>query len=71
MVELEYLTDKDGQLKAVVVPIEVWKLFFPTEEVSTEELIEAIEDYCLAKAMDEGKGSELLSREEALSFLKE
>ncbi|MCB0195459.1 MAG: hypothetical protein KDJ65_26155 [Anaerolineae bacterium] len=71
MVELEYLTDRDGQLKAVVVPIELWKQFFPNDEVSAEELVEAIEDYCLAKAMDEGRESELLSREEALSFLEE
>jgi len=71
MLELEYLTDKKGQLKAVVIPIELWKQIFLTEDFSAEELKEAIEDYCLGKAMDEAKESPSLSREEALTYLEE
>ena len=71
MLELEYLTDKEGQLKAVVIPIELWQQLFISGDVSAEELTEAIEDYSLGKAMDEAKDSPLLSREEALAYLKE
>lgn len=71
MLELEYLTDKDGQLKAVVIPIELWKQLFLSDDVSAEELSEAIEDYCLGKAMDEARESPLLSREEAVAYLEE
>lgn len=71
MLELEYLTDKDGQLKAVVIPIELWEQLFVPDDASSEELTEAIEDYCLNKAMDEAKESPLLSREEALAYLEE
>jgi hypothetical protein len=70
MLEVEYLTDKQGQLKAVVVPIEFWRQLFP-EEVSLEEILERIEDYCLSKAMDEAQESPLLNREEALAYLEE
>ena len=70
MLEVEYLTDKQGQLKAVVVPIEFWRQLFP-EEVSLDEMLERIEDYCLGKAMDEAKESPLLNREEALAYLEE
>jgi len=34
-------------------------------------LTESIEDYCLGKAMDEGRETALLSRNEALDFLKD
>ena len=70
MLEVEYLTDKQGQLKAVVVPIEFWRQLFP-EEVSLDEMLERIEDYCLSKAMDKAKESPLLNREEALVYLEE
>jgi hypothetical protein len=70
MLEVEYLTDKQGQLKAVVVPIEFWRQLFP-EEVSLEEILEQIEDYCLNKAMGEAQESPLLNREEALADLEE
>jgi len=70
MFELEYLTDKSGQLKAVVVPIELWKQLFLKDDASVEELSEAIENYCLSKAMDEAKETPLLSREEALAYLE-
>ena len=69
MLELEYLTDRSGQLKAVVIPIELWKQLF-IDDASTEELSEAMEDYCLSKAMDEAKETPLLSRGEALAYLE-
>jgi hypothetical protein len=70
MPEIEYLTDKTGQLRAVVIPIDLWKQLLPTEDASVEELAEAIEDYCLNKAMDEAKQSPLLKREDALKYLE-
>lgn len=70
MVNLEYLTDKNGQLKAVVIPIEFWQELFPNTNISSEELMEAIENYCLNRAMDEAKETPLLNREEALAFLE-
>ena len=71
MIEFEYLTDKDGKPKAVVIPIEVWQRITTTEAVSETELSEGIEDYCLNKAMDEAKESALLDRSAALEFLEE
>ena len=71
MFEIEYLTDKNGQPKAVVIPIEVWKRVFTAESISEDELSEGLEDYCLNKAMDEAKDSSLLDREAALEFLEE
>ena len=71
MIEFEYLTDKDGKPKAVVIPIEVWQRITTTETVSEAELSEGIEDYCLNKAMDEAKDSPLLNRAAALKFLEE
>jgi hypothetical protein len=70
MLELEYLTDKNGQLKAVVIPVELWKQLLLEDDASAEELSEAMEDYCLSKAMDEAKESPLLSREKALAYLE-
>ena len=69
MLELEYLTDKNGQLKAVVVPIELWNKLFVEPDTSLETLSEAIENYALSKAMDEAKETPLLNREEALTLL--
>ena len=78
MFDLEYLTDKNGQLKAVVIPIDLWEQLFLKYDASedgftsvnhVEELSESIEDYCLNKAMDEAKESPLLTREEALAYL--
>lgn len=71
MFEIEYLTDKNGQPKVVVIPIEVWKRVFTAESISEDELSEGLEDYCLNKAMDEAKNSPLLEREAALEFLEE
>jgi hypothetical protein len=71
MVELEYITDKDGQPKAVVIPIELWRQIFPADDISVEELSEAVEDYCLNKAMDEAQESPLLNHDEALAYLED
>jgi len=71
MTGIEYLTDQDGNPRAVVLPIELWRRLLPREEASVEELTEAVEDYCLGKAMDEGRQTHLLSREEALELLKD
>ncbi len=70
MYELEYLTDKNGQTKAVVIPIELWNRLFLRNDTSDEDLSEAMEDYCLNKAMDEAKETPLLSRDEALAWLE-
>jgi hypothetical protein len=71
MFEIEYLTDKQGQPKAVIIPIEIWRKILPNDDVSLEELAEAIEDYCLNKAMDEANDTSLLNREDALAYLEE
>jgi hypothetical protein len=68
--DLEYLTDKSGQPKAVVIPIELWNQLFPQEDLSTEEIVEGIEDYCLSRAMDEAENSPLLDRDAALAYLE-
>lgn len=70
MLELEYLTDERGQLKAVVVPIDIWNKLFIKEKDSIEALSEAMEDYSMNKAMEEAKTTPLLTREEALSYLE-
>jgi len=71
MTGIEYLTDQDGRQRAVVLPIELWRRLLPHEEASVEELEEAVEDYCLGKAMDEGRQTPLLSHDEALAFLED
>lgn len=71
MLEIEYMTDKNGQPKAVVIPIELWRQLLPDEDVSFEELSEKIENYCLNNAMNEAQNTPLLSREEALRYLEE
>ncbi len=70
MVEIGYVTDKGGKPQAVVLPIELWRRILPSDDVSIEELSEAIEDYCLGNAMDQGRQTPLLDREAALEFLK-
>lgn len=69
--DIEYLTDKDGHPRAVVLPIELWRRLLPTDEQAEELLADAIEDHCLNKAMDEGARTPLLSREAALRYLDE
>jgi hypothetical protein len=71
MTEVQYLTDREGRPQAVVLPIELWRRLLPREDASAEELTEAVEDYCLGKAMDEGRRTPLLSRDEALAYLED
>lgn len=71
MLEIEYITDKDGQQKAVVIPIDLWRKILPAKNASAEDISEEVENYCLNKAMDEVGGSPLLNRKEALTFLEE
>jgi len=68
---IEYLTDAEGNPRAVVIPIDLWRKLLPQNQGSIEELAENLEDYCLNKAMDEARETPLLSQEEALRFLEE
>ncbi len=68
--QLTYLTDKNGTAIAVVVPIQLWRQLLP-DDPAPEAIAEAIEDYCLNKAMDEGKDSPLLSQTDALAYLED
>ncbi|NEQ83681.1 MAG: hypothetical protein F6K26_26850 [Moorea sp. SIO2I5] len=70
MFEIEYLTDKNGEPKAVVIPIEVWRQLFPEENIGLDELSEILKDSCLKQAMDEAKLTPLLDREAALKYLE-
>ena len=71
MLNLEYLTNKEGKPTAVVIPIAIWRKLLPIDNASLEDLSEAIEDYCLNKAMEEGKKTPLYSHAEALAFLED
>ncbi|MCL1467017.1 hypothetical protein [Argonema galeatum] len=71
MLNIEYLTNKDGDAIAVVIPIDIWRQLLPTEETSFEDLAEAVEDYCMNKAMNEAVNTPLLDRAEALAYLEE
>ncbi|MBD2180266.1 hypothetical protein H6S82_07765 [Planktothrix sp. FACHB-1355] len=71
VLNIEYLTNKDGDVSAVVIPIELWRQIVPNEEVSVEQLADAVEDYCMNKAMDEAINTPLLDRAEALAYLEE
>ena len=68
-IPVEYLTDAEGNTRAVVIPIELWRQLLPQGSTSIEDLAENLEDYCLSRAMDEAKETPLLSREEALTYL--
>jgi hypothetical protein len=68
---IDYLTDADGNPKAVVIPIALWRQLLPQASDSIQDLAENLEDYCLSNAMDEAKATPLLNREEALRFLAE
>lgn len=69
--EIGYLTDPKGEPSAVVIPIDLWRRIFPEEIVSTESMVEKIEDYCLNRAMDEALLTPLVEREAAIAFLEE
>ena len=71
MLNIEHLTDREGQPTAVVIPIERWRQILPQTDGSLEDLNEGIEAYCLNKTMDEAKTTPLLSQEAALQFLEE
>ncbi len=71
MLNIEYLTNKDGDAIAVVIPIDIWRKLLPSEESSFEELAGAVEDYCMNKAMNEAVNTPLLTRSEALAYLEE
>ena len=71
MVNIEYLTNQDGEAIGVVIPIDLWRQLLPTGEASVENLAEAVEDYCLNKAMNEAVNTTLLGRAEALAYLEE
>jgi hypothetical protein len=68
---IQYLTDRQGNPNAVVIPIAIWQQIFPENLTSVEMLTESIEDYCLNRAMDEAVETPLLSQAEALKFLGE
>lgn len=68
---IEYLTDKQGNPSAVVIPIAFWRQIFPENVDSMESVALGIEDYCLGRAMDEAATTPLLGREAALAFLAE
>jgi hypothetical protein len=69
MLNLEYLTDQEGRQTAVVIPIDLWRKILPSDAVSADAIGEALEDYCLNRAIDEGKQTPLLNRAEALAYL--
>ena len=71
MFEIEYLMSKNGKAKAVVIPIEIWNKLLPIEGNSIDELSEALKDYCMNNAIDEGQKSPLLNKDEALKYLEE
>ena len=45
LLNLEYITNQEGQPTAVVIPIEIWRQLLPIDNISLENLREAIEDY--------------------------
>lgn len=67
MINLEYLTNQEGQPTAVVIPIDIWRQLLPTEDASLEELAKGIENYCLNKAVN----TLLVERSIALAYLEE
>ena len=71
VLNIEYITNKNGDVSAVVIPIELWQKVLPNEEVSVEQLADAVENYCMNKAMDEAINTPLLDRAEALAYLEE
>ncbi len=68
---IEYITNQEGEVSAVVIPIELWRKILPNQEVSVEQLADAVEDYCMNKAMDEAVNTPLLDRCDALAYLEE
>jgi len=71
MLNIEYLTNKDGDVSAVVIPIELWRQMLPNQEFSVAQLADAVEDYCMNKAMNEAVNTPLLDHSKALAYLEE
>jgi hypothetical protein len=73
MLNVDYLTDLNGQPKGVVIPIDLWRKIFPQTETpqNAEDLTDAIEDYCLHQAMNEAAATPLLDRQAALAYLED
>ncbi len=71
MNSIEYLTDINGNKKAVVIPIEIWEKIIPADIDNDDNLPEYLENYCLNQAMEEAKSTPLLDAESALKFLEE
>lgn len=44
MPDIEYLTDKNGKTKAVVIPIELWQKLMPNHSENIDNLSEFLED---------------------------
>lgn len=70
-IAIEYLTDSDGNPKAVVIPIELWQKLLPQNTDSLDNLADNLEDYCLSKAMDEALDSPVMDRAAAIAFLEQ
>ncbi|WP_308256308.1 hypothetical protein [Geminocystis sp. GBBB08] len=68
MKSVEYLTDINGNKKAVVIPIEIWEKIIPNEINNDDKLPEYIDNSCLNQAMEEAKLTPLLDAENALKF---
>ncbi len=68
---IEYLTNQDEEVSAVVIPIDLWRKIIPNQEVSADQLADAVEDYCINKAMDEAVNTPFFYRSEALAYLEE
>ncbi|MBF0462260.1 MAG: hypothetical protein HQL87_12785 [Magnetococcales bacterium] len=69
MRKVEYLTDGNGQKKAVVVPIALWRQILPQDDGTEEALSETMADYCLGKAMDEAKEDLVYNKTDAMAYL--
>ena len=70
LLNLEYFTNQEGHHTAVVIPIKIQRQLLSIDNISLENLREATEDYCLNKAMDEGKNTPLYAHIEAIGFLE-
>jgi len=51
--------------------MELWQKVLPQPITTTDDLSEAVENYCLDKAMDEAIETPLLDRQAALNFLED
>ena len=70
LLNLEYITNQKGQPTAVVISIKTQRQLLPIDNISLENIREDIENYCLNKAMDEGKNTPLYAHAEVIAFLE-